>query len=131
MANRSIEEPVSHIIVLSHPEQESFNASVASAYCAAARETGDKAIVRDLYSMGFDPVLRSIERPGPDFRRLSDVEQELEIIANADVFVLVYPLWFGTPPAMLKGYVERVLGPPSRRINCTTELPRASLRANA
>ncbi len=99
-----------HIVIRCHPEQESFNASMADAYCAQVRQHGQEAFVRDLYSMGFDPVLKSVERPGMAFRQMPDVRDELEIIAGADVFVLIYPIWFGGPPAMLKGYIERVLG---------------------
>lgn len=110
MSNQPIGDAPSHIIVLAHPEQDSFNASVAETYGAAVRQLGHRSIVRDLYSMGFKPVLKSAERPGPDAHEFPDVAQELEILRGADVFVLVYPLWFGTPPAMMKGYVERVLG---------------------
>jgi NAD(P)H dehydrogenase (quinone) len=39
-----------------------------------------------------------------------DVATEIAVIEKAEVFVLVYPVWFGAPPAMLKGYVDRVLG---------------------
>jgi len=99
-----------HIVVLCHPDNDSFNASVSKAYCAAVRELGHRALVRDLYAMGFEPVLKGAERPGADFRQFRDVTDELDIIGDAAVFVLVYPIWFGTPPAMLKGYVERVLG---------------------
>lgn len=101
-----------HIVVRCHPEQESFNASMATAYCAGVRQHGHKAFVRDLYSMGFDPVLKSVERTGTDaaFRQMPDVLDELAIIHDAAVFVLIYPIWFGGPPAMLKGYIERVLG---------------------
>ncbi|MDQ2878237.1 MAG: NAD(P)H-dependent oxidoreductase [Pseudomonadota bacterium] len=99
-----------HIVVRCHPEQESFNASMASAYCAEVKQHGHDAFVRDLYSIGFDPVLKSVERPGMAFRQMPDVANELEIIRGADVFVLIYPIWFGGPPAMLKGYIERVLG---------------------
>ncbi|MFA6117894.1 MAG: NAD(P)H-dependent oxidoreductase [Sphingomonas sp.] len=99
-----------HVVILCHPEQESFNASVAHAYSAEVRQHGHEVIVRDLYAMGFHPVLKSPERPGPDFTQFRDVEDELAILSATDVFVLVYPLWFGTPPAMMKGYIERVLG---------------------
>lgn len=99
-----------HIVVRCHPEQEGFNASIARAYCAEVRQHGHAAFVRDLYSIGFDPVLKSVERPGMAFRQMPDVANELEIIGGADVFVLIYPIWFGGPPAMLKGYIERVLG---------------------
>ncbi|MEN2784917.1 NAD(P)H-dependent oxidoreductase [Sphingomonas qilianensis] len=99
-----------HVVILCHPDQDSFNASVASTYAATVREMGHDVIVRDLYAMGFHPVLKAIERPGVDFHGFPDVEDELAILRDTDIFVLVYPIWFGTPPAMLKGYVERVLG---------------------
>lgn len=103
-----------HIVVRCHPEQQSFNAAMASAYCAEVRQQGHEVFVRDLYAMGFDPVLKSVERAGPDRRTMPDVRDELDIIGGADVFVLVYPIWFGGPPAMLKGYLERVLGTGTR-----------------
>lgn len=102
--------PVRHIVVHCHPELESFNASMAAAYCAEVKQHGHEAISRDLYAMGFDPVLKAGERSGMAFRQRPDVRDELAIIQGADVFVLIYPIWFGGPPAILKGYLERVLG---------------------
>ena len=68
-------------------------------------------MLRDLYAIGFDPVLKAIERPGPEHPHpLRDVADELETIRRSDIFVLVYPIWFGSAPAMIKGYVDRVLG---------------------
>ncbi len=100
-----------HIVVLAHPDPDSFNASVAETYCRAVRECGHEAILRDLYAMHFSPLLRQDERPGRrPFLPSPDVEDELNAIKGGDVFVLIYPIWFGTPPAMLKGYVDRVLG---------------------
>ncbi len=100
-----------HIVILCHPEQDSFNASVAERYCMTVREVGHDVVLRDLYAINFDPVLRAREQPGAaDFELSEDVAEELALLSGASVFVLVYPIWFGTPPAMLKGYVERVLG---------------------
>lgn len=100
-----------HAVIFCHPRRDSFNGAVADAYCAAIEEIGHEVYLRDLYRMDFDPVLKDEERPGePGFRPHADVEEELRILAGAKVFVLVYPIWFGTPPAMLKGYVERVFG---------------------
>ena len=100
-----------HVVVLCHPDPHSFNHGVADAYCAAVRAKGQEIIFRDLYAMGFDPVLKASERPTiPGFKRSPDVEAELDTIGGSDVFVLVYPIWFGSAPAMMKGYVERVLG---------------------
>lgn len=110
MSHQPLSATPRHVVVLCHPEQESFNASVASAYSKVVRDHGHEVIVRDLYAMGFHPVLKSVERPGKAFHPFKDVEDELEVLRATDVFVLVYPLWFGTPPAMMKGYIERVLG---------------------
>jgi NAD(P)H dehydrogenase (quinone) len=103
--------PPIHAIILAHPSARSFNAEVAETYRSAVAECGQTAMVRDLYRLGFDPVMRQSERPGPDlFSPTSDVHTELDIIAGIDVLVLVYPIWFGTPPAMMKGYIDRVMG---------------------
>lgn len=100
-----------HAVILCHPNADSFNAAVAQRYCEAVREIGQVAILRDLYRMGFDPVLQPHELVETGGAALAaDVSAEIEEIRSADAFVLVYPIWFGTPPAMLKGYVERVFG---------------------
>ncbi|UAK23091.1 NAD(P)H-dependent oxidoreductase [Sphingomonas nostoxanthinifaciens] len=100
-----------HVIVLAHPSRNSFNGLIADAYCDAVRSCGQEAIVRDLYGIGFDPVLKEHERPGrQSFVPSKDVEAEHDAIRGSDVFVMVYPIWFGMPPAMMKGYVDRVLG---------------------
>ena len=100
-----------HAVVLAHPDPNSFNGLVADAYCEAVRACGQEAIVRDLYALGFDPVLKDHERAATaGFHLSADVEAELDAIRGSDVLVLVYPIWFGMPPAMMKGYVDRVLG---------------------
>lgn len=100
-----------HAVILCHPDERSFNAAVAHTYCETVRSLGQQPILRDLYRLGFDPVLKAGERSVTEPLKLSgDVAAELESIRGADVFVLVYPIWFGTPPAMIKGYVERVFG---------------------
>jgi len=100
-----------HAVILCHPDPKSFNRAVADRYESAVRVMGHDVIVRDLYAMGFDPVLKAHERPTEaGFEFSKDVRDEVALLSGCDVFVLVYPIWFGTPPAMLKGYVERVLG---------------------
>lgn len=100
-----------HAVIACHPDADSFTMSVASAYCGAVGARGQVAVLRDLYRIGFDPVLKSSERlPAEPFAPAPDVAAELELIGGSAAFVLIYPLWFGTPPAMMKGYIERVLG---------------------
>ena len=108
--DNTVSEP-NHAVILCHPDPDSFNAAVAKTYCEAVSAYFHKAILRDLYSLKFDPVLKANEQPSAlEFVPMDDVATELDVISNADVIVIVYPIWFGTPPAMLKGYVERVLG---------------------
>jgi NAD(P)H dehydrogenase (quinone) len=106
----AVSEP-KHAVILCHPDPDSFNAAVAKTYCEAVSANFHDVILRDLYSLKFDPVLKANEQPSAlEFVPLDDVATELDVINNANVIVLVYPIWFGTPPAMLKGYVDRVLG---------------------
>lgn len=100
-----------HAVIVGHPNPESFTLSVARTYCDAARARGDGADIRDLYAIGFDPRLQAHEIPGAlNFAARKDAVAERERLAEADVFAFVYPLWFNAPPAMVKGYVERVFG---------------------
>lgn len=98
-------------LIVAHPRAHSFTLAMAEAYAAAAREEGAEVIVRDLYRLGFDPLLQADELPDHEgFQPRADVLSERAVIGDADVFAFFYPLWFNAPPAMLKGYVERVFG---------------------
>lgn len=99
-----------HAIIIAHPRgDESFTAAMAKAYGQAARALGHTVVVRDLYGMDFDPRLRAEEIPyGQTGVPAEDVVTEREILSEVDVIALFYPLWFNAPPAILKGYVDRV-----------------------
>lgn len=103
--------PARHVVILAHPAQDSFNAAIARTYAETVAAEGQEVVMRDLYALGFDPVLKDSERPGrPGFHLSDDVRDELALIRDADVFTIIYPIWFGMPPAILTGYVDRVLG---------------------
>ena len=98
-----------HAIILAHPSRRSLNASIAQAYREAVERLRDEVIVRDLYAMRFDPCLKAAEIPGPKKPVFGvEVRRERALLADVDVFAFVYPLWFNAPPAILKGYVDRV-----------------------
>lgn len=100
-----------HAVIAAHPDPESFTLSVARTYCEAATAKGHTASLRDLYTMGFDPLLKTSEIAGrKGFAPAEDVKAERAALADADVFVFVYPFWINAPPAILKGYIERVFG---------------------
>jgi len=103
--------PPSHLVVLGHPSPDSFNAAIAARYVETIRGIHQDAVLRDLYAIGFDPLLKDAERTSNGTASESgDVQAELELLRQCDVLTFVYPLWFGMPPAIIKGYIDRVLG---------------------
>lgn len=98
-----------HVVILAHPRPDSFTAAMASRYAETVLKLGHDVLVRDLYAMDFDPRLKAEELPADrGFQPAPDVVAERERLWDADVFALFYPLWFNAPPAILKGYFDRV-----------------------
>lgn len=103
--------PVSQLIVLAHPDADSFCAAVARRWRDRVRGHYQICEIRDLYKDGFDPRLQSNEQPGKTgYVANLDNTAECERLKKLGVLVFVYPVWFGSPPAILKGYIERVVG---------------------
>ncbi len=100
-----------HAIIFAHPCAESFTGSVAQAYARACEAQGHTTVMRDLYRMGFDPCLKAGELPFANpFCPEPDVVIERSLLKDCEVFAFVYPLWLNSPPAIIKGYLERVFG---------------------
>ncbi len=100
-----------HALIIAHPNPRSFVSSLALAYGEAAEGLGHKTIMRDLYGMAFDPCLKADEIPtSAGFAPRADVVGERVILRDIDVFALFYPFWLNAPPAMMKGYLDRVFG---------------------
>ncbi|HEY0106618.1 MAG TPA: NAD(P)H-dependent oxidoreductase [Rhizomicrobium sp.] len=100
-----------HAVIVAHPNAQSYTATMTSAYRDAAAAQGASVVLRDLYAMGFDPVLKPGEIPwAKDFAPGADVVAERALLADAGVFAFFYPIWLNAPPAVLKGYLERVFG---------------------
>lgn len=100
-----------HAVIFAHPRARSFTASVAQAYARKAKALGHEVVTRDLYGMNFSPLLQADELPfDPNFAPHEDVMAERTLLSDAKVFALVYPFWLNAPPAMLKGYLDRVFG---------------------
>jgi NAD(P)H dehydrogenase (quinone) len=98
-----------HVVIVAHPNPKSVSCQIAHAYARAAAALEQETLIRDLYREGFDPCLKAEETPGlHGYAMHADVLRERELLAAADVFAFVYPLWFNAPPAMMKGYVDRV-----------------------
>ena len=100
-----------HAIIIVHPAVKSFTHAMAETYAATVKLSGGEVVIRDLYRESFDPRLQASEIPTAEtFAPCADVVHERALLADVDVFALFYPLWFNAPPAMMKGYVDRVFG---------------------
>lgn len=112
-------------ILLAHPETKSFNGQLARLSSNSLEAAGAEISVSDLYSMGFDPRegamhysdrvnadlfhAQSEQRNSANIGTLpSDVESEIDKLLACDLLVVHFPLWWFGPPAILKGWMDRV-----------------------
>ncbi len=97
-------------VILAHPDPGSFNHAIASAACETIRTNGHNVNFHDLYKEKFDPLLPAGEFP-KDAVLPPEIEMHCNEIASADGIIIVHPNWWGQPPAILKGWVDRVIRP--------------------
>lgn len=98
-----------YLVVYAHPDPKSFNSAILGAVEKRLKETGRPYDVRDLYALGFDPVLSREElAPGGAKGVPGEVERERRYVAQADALIFIYPVWWFAMPAIMKGYIDRV-----------------------
>ena len=97
-------------VILAHPVAGSFNHAIASRAVKVLKRNGHDVFFHDLYQERFDPVLTGAEiSKGASLPPA--IELHCEEIAMADGIVVIHPNWWGQPPAILKGWVDRVIRP--------------------
>ncbi len=96
-------------IIIGHPYADSYCAALSEAYIQGAQNSGATVRVIDLSTIQFDPNLKY------GYHKRTELEEDLlvaqEAIRWADHLVFVYPTWWGTMPAILKGFIDRVFLP--------------------
>jgi NAD(P)H dehydrogenase (quinone) len=99
-----------HLVVVAHPSEDSFTMGLTRAYAAELERLGHNQRTYDLYRMGFNPVLAAGELlpAGADHPASADVVQAQADIRAADALAVIYPLWWLSMPAMMKGYIDRI-----------------------
>jgi NAD(P)H dehydrogenase (quinone) len=99
-----------HLIVVAHPVEDSFTMGITRAYAAELEKLGHGQRTYDLYRMGFDPVLAAHELMplSADHPASADAAQAQADVRAAEVLTVVYPLWWLSMPAIMKGYIDRV-----------------------
>ncbi len=95
-------------VILGHPHLGSFNHAITETVVRMLQDGGHSVRYHDLYAEGFDPVATYEEIPkGAPLDPA--IQRYCEEIAEADGIVIVHPNWWGQPPAILKGWVDRVI----------------------
>ena len=97
-------------LILGHPRKESFCHAIATTARTTVHAQGHTVVFHDLYAEEFHPLMTAEE----SLTRVSDdalVEQHCTELQRAEGLIIVHPNWWGQPPAMLKGWIDRVIRP--------------------
>lgn len=99
------------LIVFCHPYEESFGAAMLERATTTLTNNDHETQTLDLYREGFDPVLSRKEWLGyltETDKNIATLQDHVDALRWAEGIVLIYPTWMYGPPAMLKGWMERV-----------------------
>lgn len=101
------------LVVYCHPRDGSFTEAVRDLVVEKLEAKGAEVRVTDLYARGFDPILSADEHQGYEMcpENCVPVQQDVDDIRWCDTLIFVYPTWWYGLPAMLKGWLDRVLLP--------------------
>jgi len=97
-------------VVLAHPDPNSFNHAIAQAVLCELGAAKHEVFFHDLYAENFDPILHAEEIPW-NAPIPMDLLTHCREISIAEGIVVIHPNWWGQPPAILKGWVDRVIRP--------------------
>jgi|APSaa5957512622_1039677.scaffolds.fasta_scaffold80475_2 NAD(P)H dehydrogenase (quinone) len=92
------------LVVYSHPGYEGHNSAILQAVEKKLDSMEGEYEVLDLYKMEFDPVLRESEFGSPS-KGILEIQGKIK---NSDLIMFIYPVWWGSMPAMMKGFIDRV-----------------------
>jgi NAD(P)H dehydrogenase (quinone) len=114
------------LIVYTHHEPSSFTAAMKNVALEQLSAQGDTVVISDLYGQGFTPVAQKwdfVTTSGGHFNYMleqkhaanlemafsPDIKAEMDKVLAADIILFITPLWWLGPPAILKGWFDRIL----------------------
>src|SRR5688500_7836161 len=97
------------LVINGHPRNDSLSESLVNAYIEGAKTAGVQLNYLKLAELSFNPNV--ITESPRDQHFETHIAEAQKLIAAADHLVFVYPTWWGTMPALLKGFLDRVLTP--------------------
>jgi NAD(P)H dehydrogenase (quinone) len=98
-----------YLIIYAHPNESSLNKHLLKNVIDSLQKEQQEVEIRDLYKIGFNPVLSFADLEGQRMGKVdATVQREQEYISWADHIVFIYPIWWTGMPAIMKGYIDRV-----------------------
>ena len=98
-------------VLLAHPYEKSLNHAIYRIVCSKLKELGVETFAHDLYAERFNPVMTRREL-GTDQSEDPLVNKYADELLASEFLFFIHPNWWGQPPAIMKGYVDRVFRPP-------------------
>ncbi|MGV8162862.1 MAG: NAD(P)H-dependent oxidoreductase [Candidatus Nanoarchaeia archaeon] len=95
------------LVIYAHPTTEGHNANILTKVETELKKRKQKYEVLNLYNENFNPILSKEElitrnKPSKEIKKYQDK------ITKSDKLILIYPIWWNAPPAILKGFIDRV-----------------------
>ena len=98
------------LLILAHPDKNSFNHAIANACLNRLKENGHHVTFHDLYKENFNPIIKTKEIPkNADIDGI--VAKHCNDLVESDGIIIIHPNWWGQPPAILKGWIDRIIRP--------------------
>jgi len=98
-----------YLIIYAHPSAASFNHAILETISEELKKSNKDFKVRDLYKIGFNPVLSAEDLAAIQKGAVPhEIKTEQDYIRTSDTLIFIFPIWWSSMPAMLKGYIDRV-----------------------
>jgi len=97
------------LVIFAHPYNKSLNYAIFERTIRTLKELGHKVISHDLYEENFDPVLKGYEAASDNPPTDETIRAHGKDLTWAHGIVIIHPTWWGQMPAILKGWVDRVI----------------------
>ena len=92
---------MNYLIIYTHPNNNSFSNAILDKVVSKLTSENQQVTVRDLYALDFNPVLKPLDFDGIKTGNIpEEIRIEQEFIRAADVFIFIYPVWWGAAPAL-------------------------------
>ena len=96
-------------LILGHPKRNSFNHAIAETTTDVLKKLGHHVVFHDLYQEQFNPVMPADEENLPEDELPDEIKKHLHHFKASDGIVIIHPNWWGGPPGILRGWVDRVI----------------------